>query len=105
MTDALLEALERSPLLEDPHVEFCPNRPPPPPTSTLRLIVFPKLREVRLSTFGNQGARLPRLFSPPLSVLALQSVGRIAIRVLPHTGSAALVPSRNNSPISPKSQP
>jgi len=87
---AMLDALERMPLLEVLHVKFCSGHvPPSSSTSAPRLVTLPKLREVELSSFKDHAG--PPLFIPPLlSALALPTVEQVTVGVLPPTGSATL---------------
>ena len=88
-TDAMLEALERMPLLQVLHVKFCPDHPPSSSTSAPRLPTPPKLKEVELSSF-NDHAGPPPFIPPLLSALVLPIVEQVMIGVLPPTGSATL---------------
>lgn len=89
--DGVLDALERMPSLEVLHVEFCPNHhPPSSSTPTRRSVTLPKLREVKLSSFGDPDASRPEFTPPLLSALTLPSAEQITIGVLPPTNSIVL---------------
>ena len=89
--DGVLDALERMPSLEVLHLEFCPNHHPPSSSApTRRSVTLPKLREVKLSSFGDPDAGRPAFTPPLLSALALPSAEQITIGVLPPTSSVVL---------------
>ena len=89
-TNAMLEVLERMPLLEALHVKFCPDHhPPSPPASAPRLVTLPKLREVELSSFKDYTGH-PAFIPPLLSALVLPSVEQVTVGVLPPIVSALL---------------
>ena len=89
-TDAMLEALERMPLLEVLHVKFCADYHPPSSPSTLRLVTLPKLKEVELFPFEGPDAGPPVSTPPFLSALTLPSVEQVTIGMLPPADSTTL---------------
>lgn len=88
---AVLEALERMPLLEVLHVKFGPDHPPPLSSiSAPRLVTLPKLKEVELSSFFKYYPGPPVFIPPLLSALVLPSVEQVMVGVLPLTNGATL---------------